>query len=521
MIELRGRAVSGGTAIGPVFVQSSRASASSRGAESVPSDALVVEAAVARAKAQLEVLRETAGREAGADAAEILEVQRMMLDDPDYRERICMLMRERGLAAEVAIRQAGEYFARTFAESGDDYLQARADDVRDVSNRLIACLEPVERLRGCGVEPFVLVAEEILPSQLMQFDRRQILATVSVRGSANSHASILARARGIPAVVNVPIDLNAIRPGMRTLVDGTEGRVVFGVEQQPGQRTSSSVDYQPSTSQPPPSQPRNPSTSQPPPILANISGLDDLAEGLPEGFAGVGLFRTEFLYLGRPDLPTEEEQFRVYREVLERVGGREVVVRTFDLGADKTAESLPCAAEANPALGCRGIRFGFAHLDVLKTQIRALLRAAACGDLRIMYPMIVSCEEVARIKAFVSEAAAELKREGVVHRVPCQGVMIETPAAALISDELARMVDFFSIGTNDLTQYTLAMDREGGWSDGSCSSRHPAILRLIRMTVENAHRAGIPVSVCGELAADKEMADTFLGLHVDSLSVSP
>ena len=516
MIEVRGRSASEGMAVGPAFLLSAPTVRPGTFATvERETERHRIDAAVRRAQAELDELRTKSGRAAGENAAEILEVQRLMLEDPDYREMIDALVREQGLPAEDAVRQAGEHFARTFVESGDECLAARAGDVRDVSNRLLMCLSG-EVADAVPAEPSVLVAEEIVPSQLMRIDRKLILALVSSRGSSNSHASILARALGIPAVVSAPVDFARFRPGQRTLVDGTQGRVVFDPDDQTVAafrgKAAAHTDRRAELVE------RSAGKVE---LCVNISGPDDLAGGLPAAFAGVGLFRTEFLYLGRPDLPGENEQLAVYRKVLDRVGkNRKVVIRTFDLGADKTAESLPCAAEANPALGCRGIRLAFAHPDVFKTQLRALLRAAACGDVRIMYPMITSGEEVARIRAFVAEAAAELERAGVAHRVPPQGVMIETPAAALVSDELARMADFFSIGTNDLTQYTLALDREGEGLEAYSRPHHPAVLQLIRLTAENAHRAGIPVSICGELAADPDLAETFLGMHIDSISVS-
>lgn len=513
--SLCGKAVSGGVAVGPAFViQTPNIRAKDATAKDPDAELRRIDAAVGLAQTQLDVLREVAGREAGEDAAEILDVQRMMLEDPDYREMIRTLVCERGVPAEIAVRNACEHFSRTFAETDDDYLQARAVDVRDVSNRLLACLDGVA-VDVALTTPSVLVAEEMLPSQLMRIDRKLILATVSSKGAVNSHASILARALGIPAIVNVPIDPSEIRPGTRTLVDGNEGAVIFD----PDERTANEYLERSITSQTDHRAALVERYAGGLELCVNIAGPEDLADGLPDSFAGVGLFRTEFLYLGRHDLPGEEEQYRVYCKVLEQVGGRKVVVRTFDLGADKVTEALPCATEANPALGCRGIRLAFAHPDVFKVQLRALLRAASCGDLRIMYPMITSSEEVAKIKTLVGEVAAELGRDGIAYRVPPQGVMIETPAAALMSDDLARNVDFFSIGTNDLTQYTLALDREGAGMEDYFCPRHPAVLQLIRMTADNAHRAGIPVSICGELASDPELVETFLDMHIDSLSI--
>lgn len=512
MVRIQGKAVSGGTAIGPAFMPSDATRAVAAVSAGLEMELRRIDEAVVCAQTQLDELRGKLEREAGEDAAAVLEIQKLMLEDPDYREMVCRLVGEQGRTAEAAVCETSEHFARTFAESGDDCLVARAADVRDVSNRLVACLGGV-KTEAVPLEPSVLVAEEIVPSQLVRIDRRMILATVSRRGSANSHASILARALGIPAVVNASVDLDVLRPGTRTLVDGTDGCVVFD----PDERTERAVAGRAGAQSPDRRTELVGRYSGKLELCVNISGPDDLAGGLPAAFAGVGLFRTEFLYLGRPDLPDEEEQYGVYRTVLDRVGGRRAVVRTFDLGADKAPESLPCPRESNPALGCRGIRLALAHPEVFKVQLRALLRAAACGDLRIMYPMITSCEEVVRVKALVAETAAELEHAGVAHRIPPQGLMIETPASALISDELARMVDFLSIGTNDLTQYTLAQDREcEGVDSRPC---HPAVLKLIRLTAENAHAAGIPVSICGELAADPEWADTFLGLRIDSLSV--
>ena len=512
MVRIQGKSVSGGVAIGPAFVLPDATRAAAAVSADPETELRRIDEAIVCAQAQLDELRGRVEREAGEDAAAILEVQRLMLEDPDYREMVRALVKEQGRTAEAAVRQTGGHFARTFAESGDDCLVARAADVRDVSNRLVACLGGAET-EAVPSEPSVLVAEEIVPTMLVRIDRRMILATVSRRGSADSHASILARALGIPAVANASVDPAAVRPGTRTLVDGTDGCVVFD----PDERTENAVAGRSGVQSPDRRTELVGRYSGKLELCVNISGPDDLAGGLPAAFAGIGLFRTEFLYLGRPDLPDEEEQYGVYRTVLDRVGGRRAVVRTFDLGADKAPESLPCPREANPALGCRGIRLALAHPEVFKVQLRALLRAAACGDLRIMYPMITSCEEVVRVKALVTEAAAELERAGVAHRIPSQGLMIETPAAALISDELARMAEFLSIGTNDLTQYTLAQDREG---EGAYSRPcHPAVLKLIRLTAENAHAAGIPVSICGELAADPELAETFLGLRIDSLSV--
>lgn len=515
MIEARGRTASEGVAAGPAFVLSSPSGRTdSVRAEDPRTELQRIEGAVLRTRTRLEELKANAARTVGADAADILDVQLMMLDDPDYREMITALVREEGCSAETAVRRTGEHFAQTFVETGDDCLQARAADVRDVSSLLATCLSDAESHLAV-TEPSVLVADEIVPSELMRIESRLILATVSRKGSVNAHASILARSLGIPAVVNAEFDLNEIRSGQQTLVDGTEGRVVFEPDEQTMASYSDKVADRPTDHRTKLVE-RYAGKVE---LCVNIAGPDDLVRGLPPPFAGVGLFRTEFLYLGRPDLPDEEEQYRVYRRTLECVGGRKVVVRTFDLGADKTAEALPCAKEANPALGCRGIRLALAHQDVFRVQLRALFRAATCGDLRIMYPMITSGEEIVRIKALVAEVAGDLARAGVPHRVPPQGVMIETPAAALVSDELAGMVDFFSIGTNDLTQYTLAVDREGGDVSEVFRPHHPAVLKLIRMTAENAHHAGIPVSICGELAADIELAETFLDMRIDTLSV--
>lgn len=513
MIEFRGQAVSAGIAVGPAVVLKCAAVLPRTAAPlDLAAELQRLEAGISRAQAQLEALREKAAGEVGADAAEIFEVQRMMLDDPDYREALRGLVGESGQSAEAAVRQVGEKFAQTFAASGDDCLKARAADVRDVSNLLVSFLAGREPMISV-TEPSVLVADEIVPSALLGIDRQKLLAIVSRKGSVISHASILARQLGLPAVVNAAFDLDQVCPGVRTLVDGSEGRVIFGVDAQTASALAAKVGARPADQRAALVE-RYAGKIE---LGANISGPDDLAEGLPPFFAGVGLFRTEFLYLARPDLPGEEEQYRAYCQTIERAGGRKVVVRTFDLGADKQAEALGCAPEANPALGCRGIRLSLRYPEVFKVQLRALLRAAAVGDLRILYPMITSVEEVVRAKALVQEVAVELERAGIPHRVSRQGVMIETPAAALISEELAKIADFFSIGTNDLTQYTLAADREG--AAAGARSCHPAVMKLIRLTAENAHRAGIPVSICGELAADSALAEFFIEMKIDALSL--
>lgn len=515
MVEIRGTTVNGGKATGPAFVLPySDAPRNGSSATDAGVELRRIERAAAMARARLEELMEKAAREVGSEAAGILEVQRYMLDDPDYREMIQALVRDEGATAEDAVLRTGEHFAKMFSETGDDCLLARAADVRDVSNLVAACLSGSESELPVK-EPSVLVAEEIVPSELVRIDRRMILATVSRRGSVNSHASIIARALGIPAVVNAPIDFGTVCTGLPTFVDGMEGRVVFDPDEQ---TVRSAADASPSHPED-----RRAGLARlyagKLELTVNISGPGDIADGLPAAFAGVGLFRTEFLYLGRHDLPGEEEQYRVFRKTLELTGGRKVVARTFDLGADKAAEALPCGSEANPALGCRGIRLALSHPEVFEVQIRALLRAAAYGDLRIMYPMVTSCEEVLRAREIVDGVAHDLERAAIPFRVPPQGVMIETPAAALISDKLAETADFFSVGTNDLTQYTLAADREGAAALQCFNPRHPAVLELLRLIAHSAHKAGIAVSICGELAADPEMAETFLDLHIDSLSV--
>ena len=519
MIRFKGQTVNGGAVRGPVRVLASAKAASASAAVAADPEAELrrIDAAVVRAQTQIDALLEGSGPEdPGTEATEILGVQRMMLEDPDYREMIRNLVCAEKVSAENAVARTGEHFARTFAETDDAYMQARAEDVRDVSKRLVDCLSGAGEEEALA-EPTVLVAREIPPSVFLRPDRNLILATVSTGGSATSHASILARSAGIPAIVNAQIDLADVRTGMRALVDGTDGSVVLD----PDAATEAAWSAAAAAHGDAPGADLVRACAGRIELCANVAGPDDLADGLPAVFAGVGLFRTEFLYLGRPDLPGEEEQVRTYRTVLERAGGRKVVARTFDLGADKTAEALPCGPEENPALGCRGIRFALAHPDVFRTQLRALLRAAAHGDLRIMYPMIASCGEVTRIKSFVDGVAAELAREGTAFRVPPQGVMIETPAAALIADELAACADFFSIGTNDLTQYTLAVDRGGAGLEDFRQPRHPAVLKLIRQVADAAHSAGIPVCICGELAADPALTDLFCDLRIDSLSIPP
>lgn len=480
-------------------------------------------AATERAKGELARLYDEALAAIGEEQAQIFEIHRMLLEDEYYLGTIMGKLSE-GYQAAYAIDSAGKQFAAMLAGMEDEYMRGRAADVRDISQRVLRALLKLPE-EGIGVdEPMVLVADDLTPSETLKLDKKKILAFVTVRGSVNSHTAILARSMGIPALVNTEISLSDSLQGKTCAVDGFEGNLIvepeeallsrilakkeaweadtLALEQLKGQENRS----------------KSGKTIQ---IYANIGSVEDAEAALRSDAGGIGLFRSEFLYLGREDAPTEEEQFAAYKAVLEKMEGRKVVIRTLDIGADKRADYFQLDEEVNPALGYRGIRICLDREDIFTTQLRALYRASAHGRLAIMFPMIVSLDEVLRIRQIAESVKKGLLAEGCVSGEVELGIMIETPAAALISDRLARSVDFFSIGTNDLTQYTLAADRENRRLEKICNARHEAVLRLIEMTVKNAHEAGIWVGICGELAADETLTERFLELGVDELSVPP
>ena len=483
-----------------------------------------VKAAVAASQEQLQKLYEKAVKEVGEASAAIFEVHQMMLEDEDYSESIENIITTEMVNAEYAVASTGDNFSEMFASMDDDYMKARAADIKDISKRL------VKNLSGHGgdgidlEEPVIVVADDLSPSETVQMDKDKILAFVTVHGSANSHTAILARMINIPALIGVDMDLETLTTGVEGAVDGFTGE--FYIEPTEEVKTSIQTKIEEEkekrallqTLKGKENVTKSGKTIK---LFANIGSVSDMGYVLENDAGGIGLFRSEFLYIGRNELPGEEEQFQAYRQAVQNMAGKKVIIRTLDIGADKQADYLQIPQEENPALGYRAIRICLTQPEIFKVQLRALFRASAYGNLSIMYPMITSVEEVEQIQQIVCEVKQELKEAGIPYKDVEEGVMIETPAAVMISDDLAKMVDFFSIGTNDLTQYTLAIDRQNEKLDPFYKPHHKAILRMIKMVVDNAHKEGKWAGICGELGADPELTETFVKMGVDELSVAP
>ena len=520
-----GKSVYKGTAIGPINVlKKSDGIVKRQHVEDVAAELQRLEDAKKQAQAQLGALYEKALQEVGEVNAQIFEVHQMMLEDEDYQDAIHSMIETEELNAEYAVAVTGDNFAEIFANMDDEYMQARSADVKDISNRLIRNLSGEEELDWAHMEPSIIVADDLTPSETVQMDKRKILAFVTVHGSTNSHTAILARMMNIPALIGVPVELDSLHSGTMGIVDGKDA--VFCVD--PDEATIAAAhemqaraaeqkrllaNYK--------GRPSVTKSGRKVNVYANIGSVSDVAYVQENDAEGIGLFRSEFLYLERETFPTEEEQFQIYRTVAETMAGKPVIIRTLDIGADKKCDYFEMEPEENPAMGCRAIRICLTRPEIFKTQLRALFRASAFGNISIMYPMIISVEEVHRIKEIVAEVKQELTEQGVSFGEPKQGIMIETPAAVMMSAELAKEVDFFSIGTNDLTQYTLAIDRQNPKLDAFYDPHHPAVLRMIQMVVENAHKAGIWAGICGELGADQTLTRRFLAMGVDELSMSP
>ena len=483
-----------------------------------------VKEAVEVSKKQLGRLYDKAVREVGEASAAIFEVHQMMLEDEDYLESMENMIRIELVNAEYAVAATGDNFAEMFAAMDDEYMKARSADVKDISERLVRNLSGEGDNDLSSMEPSVIVADDLSPSETVQMDKEKILAFVTVHGSTNSHTAILARMMNIPALIGVPMDLNGLKTGMTAVVDGFSGQVIFEPEEDVRKETEKRMQEEAEKQKlleelkgkeniTPDGRKIN--------IYANIGSVGDLGYVMENDAGGIGLFRSEFLYLGRNDFPTEEEQFQAYKQAVQTMAGKKVIIRTLDIGADKQVEYFNLGKEENPALGYRAIRICLKQPEIFKAQLRALFRAAVYGNLSVMYPMITSTEEVEKIYAIVAEVEEELKKQEVQYKIPEQGIMIETPAAVMISDRLAEMVDFFSIGTNDLTQYTLAIDRQNEQLDDFYNPHHEAVLRMIRMVVENAHKCGKWAGICGELGADLTLTEQFVRMGVDELSVAP
>ncbi len=483
-----------------------------------------VQGAVNASKQQLAALYDKAVKEVGESSAAIFEVHQMMLEDEDYLDAIYHIIRTEMVNAEYAVAITGDNFAAMFVGMEDEYMQARAADVKDISARVVRNLSGQGGVDFSAMEPSIIVADDLTPSETVQMDKKKILAFVTVHGSTNSHTAILARMMNIPALIGVKMDLSMIQTGMTAIVDGAAGEVIFEPTEFQCSEAEKKIQNEREKLrllQELKGKKNETSDGRTINIYANIGSVSDVGYVLENDAGGIGLFRSEFLYLGRDDFPSEEEQFQAYKQVVQMMGQKKVIIRTLDIGADKQADYFALGKEDNPALGYRAIRICLKQPEIFKTQLRALLRAAAYGNLSIMYPMIISAEEITQIYAIVKEVDEELTQAQIPHRVPEQGIMVETPAAVMVSDELAKLVDFFSIGTNDLTQYTLAIDRQNQRLEDFYNPHHKAILRMIQMVVDNAHKCGKWAGICGELGADTALTQTFVDMGVDELSVAP
>lgn len=478
----------------------------------------------ARAKAaeQLQGLYEKALKEVGEANAAVFEVHQMMLEDDDYIDSVVNIIETQQVNAEFAVATTGDNFAKMFAEMEDDYFKARAADVKDISERMVNILSGNESGGALGDEPVIVVAEDLAPSETVQMDKEKLLAFVTRLGSANSHTAILARTMNIPALIEV--DIKEEWNGKMAVVDGYTGTFYIDPDEETLKKMQEKKEEDIKARellQELKGKEDVTVDGKHIKLYANIGGVKDVASVLANDAAGIGLFRSEFLYLEADNYPDEEAQFQAYKTVAENMAGKKVIVRTLDIGADKQVDYFNLDHEENPAMGYRAIRICLDRRDIFRTQLRALLRASAYGNIGIMYPMIISVDEVKEIKKIVESIKAELTEKGIEYGEVEQGIMIETPAAVMISDLLAEEVDFFSIGTNDLTQYTLAIDRQNSKLDNIYDSHHPAVLRMIQKTIENGHKAGCWVGICGELGADMTLTETFLKMGIDELSVSP
>ena len=520
-----GKSVFGGVAIGKLHIYSKKNLQVKRErAEDTEAEVKRFLDAKDTAIAQLAKLYEKSLSAVGAANAAIFEIHQMMLQDDDYIESTENMIRTQQINAEYAVAMTSDNFANMFAAMDDDYMKGRAADVRDVSERVLLILSGQEADGITTDEPVIIVADDLAPSETVQMDKSKVLSFVTVHGSTNSHTAILARTMGIPALIGTPVSLDASLNGKQAVVDGDTGELYVepDAETLAGmQEKYDALQTKKELLQTLKGKETVTLDGKKLMLYANIGNYKDLSLVLENDAEGIGLFRSEFLYLESDTYPTEEEQLKIYRAVAETMAGKRVIIRTLDIGADKQADYFELPKEENPAMGCRAIRICLTRPEIFKTQLRALFRASAFGKIAIMYPMITSLSEIRKIKQIVEEVKTELTQAGVPFGNPEQGIMIETPAAVMISDRLAKEVDFFSIGTNDLTQYTLAIDRQNEQLDDFYDAHHQAVLRMIAMTVENAHKENIWCGICGELGADAELSKFFLSIGVDELSMSP
>ncbi|BCJ98641.1 phosphoenolpyruvate--protein phosphotransferase [Anaerocolumna chitinilytica] len=520
-----GKCVFSGIAMGPVcLIKQGNHAIKKYTVENIEDEMQRFLEAKAVAVEQLEILYQKAQREIGEEEALIFDAHQMMLNDLDFLEGISNMISQNKVNAEFAVSETGKNIAEIFSGMDDDYMKARATDILDVSQRVISIMSGSQTQVLQMTEPVIIIAEDLTPSETIQFDKQKVLAFVTKKGSANSHTAILARMMNVPYLIAGDIELLSELNNMQAIVDSEEGilllepdaatALTYGSKQEALlKKRSSQLALKGMASAT--------KSGRKVKLYANIGGPDDLDMALSNDTEGIGLFRSEFLYMGRSDYPSEEEQFQAYQKVIQGMKGKPVIIRTLDIGADKQADYFEIPQEENPAMGFRAIRICLERVQIFKAQLRAIYRASAFGTTAIMFPMIISLEEIIKIKEIVVEVKEELLAEGISFGQVELGIMIETPAAVMVSDELAREVDFFSIGTNDLTQYTLAIDRQNQSLENYYNPHHKALLRMIEMTVNNAHDAGIWCGICGELAADMEITEQLLCLGVDELSVSP
>lgn len=521
----QGKSVFGGIAIGRISVHKKDEQQVKRvRIEDSEQEILRYRQAKQTAMEQLQGLYQKALKEVGEANAAIFEIHQMMLEDDDYNESVENIIRMQQVNAEYAVASTGDNFAQMFSAMDDDYMRARSADVKDISERVLSVLGGRATGIAASGEPVIIVADDLAPSETVQLNKDLVLSFVTVHGSVNSHTAILARTMSIPALIGTAIPLTDDIDGKVGIVDGKNGCIYVDPDEDTlGRMQQLKLEEQEKKELLQTLKGRENITIDGKKIMlyANIGNSKDLAAVLQNDAGGIGLFRSEFIYLERDAFPTEEEQFQIYRTVAETMAGKPVIIRTLDIGADKKCDYFEMEPEENPAMGCRAIRICLTRPEIFKTQLRALFRASAFGNISIMYPMIISVDELRKIKTIVAEIRQELTEQGVTFGEPKQGIMIETPAAVMMSEELAKEVDFFSIGTNDLTQYTLAIDRQNPKLDAFYDPHHPAVLRMIQMVVENAHKAGIWAGICGELGADTTLTRRFLAMGVDELSMSP
>lgn len=526
MKELHGKGVSSGIAIGKInFYKRDNICVKRSHIDDTVAEMERFKTAKTVTLAQLKDLYEKALREVGEANAQIFDIHQMMLDDPDYIESIENFIQSQNLNAEYAVALTADNFAEMFSSMDDDYMKGRAADVKDVSDRLVRNLMNEESNNTQSQDKSIICADDLAPSETVQLDKSKVLAFCTINGSSNSHTAILARTMNIPAIIGLGESLSDEFDGMEAIIDGSSGIVCID----PDEETKSLLikkrdeeEYKKELLQNLKGKENITPDGQKINVYANIGGINDMGAVLINDAGGIGLFRSEFLYLESNDYPDEETQFICYKRVLERMAGKRVIIRTLDIGADKQIEYFGLDKEENPALGLRAIRICLTRPEIFKTQLRALYRASYYGNLGIMFPMIISLEEIKEIKLIIEQVKNELTEEGIPFSTEVEiGIMIETPAAVMISDLLAKEVDFFSIGTNDLTQYSLAIDRQNQKLDRFCNTHHLGLLRMIKFATDNAHKNGAWIGICGELGADLDLTETFLAIGIDELSVSP